>query len=802
MHASAHHGASPSPHPLPLGEWTLEARGAEAEARITELSEELARTDAPALRRKLDESEKRCEKLESDCETTKMQLVAAHARITREQEMAMAECSLLNEGLTATREAQAQAEAEVALLREEMERVRAEERSTAQEKERLAHEKVEVMQGTMTMMGKDLHAAQEALRQARADIQGYQNTIREVANRQQSAVNEEMEELKDKLEAAQARTSTLQALLQEEKTIMLGKVEQLGQRTKEVLALEKRLQQVTAERDKRELLVTQLQAELDAGFERHGVELRDRITRLEHELDASKAVAGQTIAELSTRIEALSAEIEPAKALAASGADLVEQLRQARSDLEGARRGDKTWEVVGRLQRDMEGAKAIARGLLSEDEAGVVRPAGMCAHLEAVVLKFRQATDLLERTRIALRQATEALEHAERANRAERALLSTSAIMGLKQLSVHLTYTLSGLRIGEERPTGEPSASVLAIKQLSFSQSVPVLPSAAPSVPSRRRVWAVSGEPIPRLLMPQPPGARNLLQGRSAVQYVEKAEAKVEATIDRSGLIEYPGLMATVEQAAAADEEKAAAKGGGSPRTVGLSRNRDSVEVHSFPGSPQGSPTGSKTRFLDSPTGPNKKIISPRSKPSPTSPRGSVAVGTAALAGSVAMSGVVINGPVAGAAGLVKGPTLGGGVTIGAATGVVPLGNATGRSPSPIGARTRQEVVDEVAAAHREVRQALRAAKAVEAAMMQVLPEPLPDVHATRRMPSKPLGGGSPIKPTGISLSPPSSLPPPPSKQPKRQMQPSTATGLPALPPAACISLAIQGDPKELAVTG
>jgi hypothetical protein len=33
-------------------------------------------------------------------------------------------------------------------------------------------------------------------------------------------------------------------------------------------------------------------------------------------------------------------------------------------------------------------------------------------------------------------------------------------------------------------------------------------------------------------------------------------------------------------------------------------------------------------------------------------------------------------------------------------------------------------------------------------------------------------------------------------------MQPSTATGLPALPPAACISLAIQGDPKELAVTG
>ena len=305
MHASAHHGASPSPHPLPLGEWTLEARGAEAEARITELSEELARTDAPALRRKLDESEKRCEKLESDLETTKMQLAAAHARITREQEMAMAECNLLNEGLTATREAQAQAEAEVALLREEMERVRAEERSTAQEKERLAHDKVEVMQGTMTMMGKDLHAAQEALRQARADIQGYQNTIREVANQQQSAVNEEMEELKDKLEAAQARTFTLQALLQEEKTIMLGKVEQLGQRTKEVLALEKRLQQVTAERDKRELLVTQLQAELDAGFERNGVELRDRITRLEHELDASKAVAGQTIAELSTRIESL-----------------------------------------------------------------------------------------------------------------------------------------------------------------------------------------------------------------------------------------------------------------------------------------------------------------------------------------------------------------------------------------------------------------------------------------------------------------------------------------------------------------
>lgn len=796
--------APPPPLPSPIGEWTLEARGAEMEARIKELSEELARTDAPALRKKLDESEKRCEKLESDFETSKLQLSAAHARITREQEMAMAECNLLNEGLAATREAQAAAEAEVAFFQLEMERVRAEERSTAQEMERLAHEKFEVMQGTMTMMGKDLHAAQEALRQARADIQGYQSMIREVANRQESTVNEEKEELKDKLEAAQARTSTLQAQLQEEKTIMLGKVEQLGQRTKEVLALEKRLQLVTAERDERESLVTKLQAELDAGFERHGVELRDRITRLEHELDTSKAVAGQTIAVLSARIEDLEAEIEPAKALAAAGADLVEQLRQARSDLEGARRGDKTWEVVGRLQRDMEGAKAIARGLLSEDEAGVVRPASMRAHLEAVVLKFRQATDLLERTRIALRQATEALEHAERANRAERSLLSTAAIMGLKQLSVHLTYTLSGLRIGEERPTGEPSASVLAIKQLSFSQSVPVLPSAAPSVPSRRRVWAVSGEPIPRLLMPHPPGARNLLQGRSAVQYVEKAEAKAEATIDCSGLIEYPGLMATVEQAAAADEEKAAAKGGGSPRTVGLSRNRDAVEVHSMPGSPQGSPTGSKNRFLDSPTGLNKKIISPRSKPSPTSPRGPVALGTAALAGSVAMSGVVINGPVVGAAGLVsliKGPTLGGGVTIGAATGVVPLGNATGCSPLPIGARTRQEVVDEVAAAHREVRQALRAAKAVEAAMMQVLPEPLPDVHATRRMPSKPLGGGSPIKQTGISLSPPSSRPPPPSKQPKRQMQPST--GLPALPPAASmISLAIQGDPKELAVTG
>ena len=77
-----------APHPLPIGEWTLEARGAETEARVKELSEELARTDAPALRKKLDESEKRREKLESDFETTKMQLASAHARNTRERKKA------------------------------------------------------------------------------------------------------------------------------------------------------------------------------------------------------------------------------------------------------------------------------------------------------------------------------------------------------------------------------------------------------------------------------------------------------------------------------------------------------------------------------------------------------------------------------------------------------------------------------------------------------------------------------------------------------------------------------------------
>ena len=204
--------------------------------------------------------------------------------------------------------------------------------------------------------------------------------------------------------------------------------------------------------------------------------------RLQVELDEAKTAAADTQAALQAELTSTALALQEQRQLAAASADLREQLRLAKADLEAARRGDDTWEIVSRLQKDIEFAKERGRAaFLNEEEASDVRPLGLREHVEKFLTKFQEVTSLLEKTRQALRQATEAMEKSGHANRVERQLLASSALSSLKQLSVHLTYTLSGLRVGEERPFGQHAAdlhaSLLAIKAMPTSQSLPALPT-------------------------------------------------------------------------------------------------------------------------------------------------------------------------------------------------------------------------------------------------------------------------------------------------------------------------------------
>ena len=137
-----------------------------------------------------------------------------------------------------------------------------------------------------------------------------------------------------------------------------------------------------------------------------------------------------------------------------------------------------------------------------------------------------------------------------------------------------------------------------------------------------------------------------------------------------------------------------------------------------------------------------RSAASPRGAPAGESAHRGVAAmpGGSAMAAATAreaMASAFLTGTLGGAgSGLVPVPA--GSAVVG---GSAALGSLAGRSPSPTGMRTRQEVVEEVASAARDVKHAILAAKAVQAQLTQALAEPPPVVQkVTRRLPGKALG--------------------------------------------------------------
>jgi len=436
---------------------------------------------------------------EQEMEVAKEWAAGELLTLRQEKELAGGAMSSLKAELEGERRGRTEAEAEVATLREQMDKVTSG-----------GAGKIKMLQEALDRQTNQVSALQEQVRKLEAEL-----AHQAASNAQQSSVSEQR--LQEALQALQARDADVLAyqaamapvvaeLSVDDDAPLLHQLQSLieafGLLRKEVKGLHAKAKEKEKEKKppptpliSTEELETLKKAVTETAEQRASFELQL------HEAESAKDAAEGVVDRLTREMEAVRAELGAWKGRVGGGAtDAWAEAERLKAEIESCKRAAA--EACNSFPKGQEPAMPF-------NTLTAINSMSLHELIAELLKNYREAMSVHHKLTSALESMSAAMDKLSHAGKAERTALVNVALSSLKQLSTHLKYCLGGLRHGLERPAELPAPWPMGIKSLSKTQSLPAIPPAA--APR----WETSD------IYKRRPGGGVVVEGRSRTSFVE-----------------------------------------------------------------------------------------------------------------------------------------------------------------------------------------------------------------------------------------------------------------------------------------